>query len=45
MMQTMGRIATLKMAADAVNMPIDRFNSWIADEIKEKTGRVIELDV
>lgn len=38
MLRTMGRIATLNMAADAVKIPVDEFIAGIADEIKSRTG-------
>jgi hypothetical protein len=44
MMQTMGRIATLHKAAEAVDIPIDRFLSEISDEIKKRTGQAAERD-
>ncbi len=44
MLQTMGRIATLNKAAETVDIPIDKFLSGIADEIKERTGRAVELE-
>jgi hypothetical protein len=44
MMKTVGRVATLNKAANAVGIPIDRFLSGIADEIKKRTGEPIELE-
>jgi hypothetical protein len=38
MMQTVGRVATLKMAAEAVGIPVDKFILGLSDEIKSKTG-------
>lgn len=38
MMQTIGRVATLKMAAKAVGIPVDKFISGLSDEIKSKMG-------
>jgi hypothetical protein len=39
MLQTLGRVATLNKAADAVNIPVDKFISGIAAEIKNRTGQ------
>ena len=44
MMKTVGRVATLNKAAHAVGIPIDKFLSGIADEIKNRTGDTIELE-
>ncbi len=44
MMKTVGRVATLNKAANAVGIPIDRFLSGIADEIKNRTGETVELE-
>lgn len=43
MMQTLGRVATLRKAANAADIPIGTFIPGIADEIKKKTGEVIDL--
>lgn len=43
-MQTLGRVATLTMAAQAVDVPVDKFISGIADEIKNRTGETVELE-
>jgi hypothetical protein len=45
MLQTMGRVATLNKAADAVDIPVDKFISGIAAEIKSKTGQEVELEI
>lgn len=44
MMQTLGRVATLTMAAQAVDIPVDKFISGLADEIKNRTGESVELE-
>jgi hypothetical protein len=44
MMKTVGRVATLKKAAGAAGIPIDKFLSGIADEIKNKSGETIERE-
>ncbi len=41
MLKTLGRVATLKMAADAAGSPIDKFISGIAEEIKKNTGEEV----
>jgi hypothetical protein len=45
MVQTLGRVATLSKAADAVSIPIKEFISGIADEIKEKTGEDALIEI
>ncbi len=42
--QTLARIANLNRAADAVNIPVDTFISGIAEEIKDRTGKAVELE-
>jgi hypothetical protein len=44
MMQTMGRVASLSKAADAAGIPIEKFISGIAEEIKKKTGENAETE-
>jgi hypothetical protein len=43
MMQTVVRVATLNMAAGAAGIPIDKFISDLADEIKNRTGKAVEV--
>ena len=38
MLKTLGKVATLKMAAEAAGMPVDEFISGIAEEIRKHTG-------
>jgi hypothetical protein len=45
MLQTMGRVATLNMAANAVKIPVNTFISGIADEIKNRTGKAVETEI
>lgn len=40
-LKTLGRVATLKMAAEAAGMPVDEFVSGIAEEIKKRTGEEV----
>ncbi len=42
--QTLGRIANLNRAAAAVNIPPDTFIAGIAGEIKNRTGKAVELE-
>ncbi len=41
MLKTVGRVATLNMAAGAVNIPVDKFISGLAEEIKKRTGEEV----
>jgi hypothetical protein len=41
--KTVGKVATLNKAANTVGIPIDRFLSGIADEIKNRTGETVGL--
>ena len=41
MLKTLGRVATLKMAADVADIPVDKFISGIAEEIKKSTGEEV----
>jgi hypothetical protein len=43
MMQTVVKVATLNMAAGAVGIPIDKFIEDLADEIKNRTGKAVEV--
>jgi hypothetical protein len=45
MLQTMGRVATLNKAADAVDIPVDKVISGIAAEIKSKTGQEVGIEI
>ena len=42
--QTLGRIANLNRAAAAVNIPFDTFIAGIAGEIKNRTGKAVEIE-
>ncbi len=44
MMNTFGKIATLDKAANAADIPLDKFLAGITDEIKSKTGEIIEIE-
>jgi hypothetical protein len=42
MLKTVGRVATLNMAADAAKIPIDNLIAGIAEEVKKTTGEEVE---
>jgi hypothetical protein len=44
MMQTLGRIATLHRASQAVEIPVDTFISGIENEIKKQTGQAAKQE-
>ncbi len=44
MMKTVGRVATLRKASQAVGIPGSIFISGIVKEIKDRTGEVVEIE-